>query len=507
MFRSLTRHRLYRRLVVALVAVGLLPALIAANSPATAQDQAAAAKPNVIFLLLDDLERVDFSKFPNINRELVRGGANLSNNFVTDSLCCPSRATILRSQYVHNHGVLHNKLPEGGFSAFQSKGNERSNLATWLKAAGYRTGLVGKYFNGYRDAQHVPAGWDNWVVPFSAGFYKGFNYDLSENGQARHYGDAPNDYITDVFSRKATTFISTSGNKPFFLYLSTAAPHTPATPAPRHANAFPGASAPRTPSWDQADMSSYPSWLRDKNSLRPLQIEKIDTLYRKRMQSMLAVDDMVGNIMKTLRAQGKADNTYFVFTSDNGHHLGQHRLGPGKKTVFEEDIHVPAYVAGPGIRAGSRVDALTANVDWAPTITQWAGATLPAFADGRSLVPLLGGQSPQWRNYLLIDHHKPDVVSAAAEDPDDNDQLFEIETAEGNRMPFKPDPPTYFAVRSKTAVYTEYSNGDREFYDLVKDPHQLRNTANANPAQMRTLANELRGLRGCKAAACRQNEQ
>ncbi len=290
---------------------------------------------------------------------MTQQGTTFSNYFVTDSLCCPSRSSILRGQYVHNHGVHTNLPPTGGFEQFHALGNESSTIGTWMHAAGYHTGLLGKYLNGYPDTvarRYVPPGWDDWVSPSGGNPYAEYNYQLNDNGTLEHHGTQPSDYLVDLLSQKAGEFIgSAPKNKPFFLYVAPYVPHQPATPAPRYTNAFPGVQAPRPPSFDQVDPTA-PAWLRDRPPLTAPLITTIDNLYRRRLQTMLGVDDMLANVVTSLQKSGQLDNTYIVFSSDNGFHLGEHRLPPGKQTAFEEDIHVPLVVRGPGVPKGKTVD-------------------------------------------------------------------------------------------------------------------------------------------------------
>jgi N-acetylglucosamine-6-sulfatase len=168
------------------------------------------AKPNIVFILADNMRKDDLKYMPKTRTVLKTKGMSFSNAFVSNALCCPSRATILRGQYAHNTGVWSNmaKTSEGGWKAYRNKGNEKDNLATRLDAAGYRTGLFGKYFNGYNQGNtYIPPGWDRW---FGAGAFRYFDYDANDQGTIRHFGTNDSDYVTDVLGGKAKTFISTS---------------------------------------------------------------------------------------------------------------------------------------------------------------------------------------------------------------------------------------------------------------------------------------------------------
>ena len=199
------------------------------------------------------------------------------------------------------------------------------------------------------------------------------------------------------------------------MWLGTKAPHAPA-PRPPPRERLPGVPVPRPPSFDEEDVSDKPAWVRDNPPLDPEQIASHEDLYRKRLQSMLAVDDMIGRLVDALRKNGELDNTYIFFTSDNGFHMGQHRLTTGKWTAYEEDIRVPLIVRGPGVPEGRTLPHLVLNNDFAPTFADLAGAKTPYFVDGRSLVPLLtddlpsrmtGGKPSSWRPWRSLPWRPP----------------------------------------------------------------------------------------------------
>ena len=366
----------------------------------------AASKPNIIFIITDDLDTASLSQLPRLQSLLADHGVTFANYFVSLALCCPSRASILRGQYAHNTQIFTNAPPGGGFATFRDLGHEESTIATWLRDAGYRTVLLGKYLNGYPMTTYVPPGWDEWYAV--AGGVNYFNYTLNENGQLVRYGSDPEAYLTDVLSAKAAEFIrrTTPSAQPFFMYVAPYAPHQPATPAPRHAETFLGVTAPRTLSFNEQDVSDKPLWVRNTPLRTPVQIAQLDALYRKRLQAMLAVEDLVERLLETLRAVSQLENTYIVFTSDNGFHLGQHRLPAGKNSAYDEDIRVPLLVRGPGVPPGTAVDHLAVNIDLAPTFAALGGTAAPAFVDGRSLLALLRPDPPpleNWRKGFLLE--------------------------------------------------------------------------------------------------------
>jgi N-acetylglucosamine-6-sulfatase len=440
-----------------------------------------AAKPNIVLILTDDMTLQDAEYMPKLHSLMMDQGTTFENAFVTNSLCCPSRATILRGQYTHNHQLWTNDPPLGGFQGFHDLGHESSTVATLLRSGGYRTALIGKYLNGYpaADPTYVPPGWDEWYAESGGGGYYG--YKLNENGQVVQYGSSAEDYKTDVLARKATDYVrrSAANEQPFFMYLGHKAPHgSTVMPASRHEDSYPGVTAPRPPSFNEADVSDKPKWVSSRPPLSADDIAYIDELYGERLRSLLAVDDMIESLVDTLRDSGELDNTYIFFTSDNGYHLGQHRLTPGKWTAYEEDIRVPVVVRGPGVPAGQVSDRFTLNNDFAPTFADLADVNPPSFVDGRSLAPLLGNDPPtsvEWRSAFLVEIGRPN-------------------------FPFE-------AVRTERHLYVEHDTGERELYDLIDDPYQLDNRyATADPDLIAQLQARLEALRGCVGAECRSAE-
>lgn len=478
-----------------------------------------AKPPNIIFVLTDDLNEEVFSHASRINTLIGDQGAKFTNNFVTLSLCCPSRTATLRGQFAHNTGVFTNNLPDGGFAKVYSDGLENSTVATWLQAAGYRTALFGKYLNGYPNAAsgktYIPPGWTRWVSPNGGSPYSEYNYSLNQNGTTVSYGSAPSDYLVDVLSDKAATFINNTltnyPNKPFFLYVAPYVPHGPATPPPRYANDFPGIQAPRTASFNEADVSDKPAWIRNNGLLTSAQIGNIDDLYRKRRQTIKAVGDLVENLINTLQAKGELNNTYIFFASDNGFHQGQHRLNSGKNSPYEEDLKVPLLVRGPGITPGTVIDHITANVDFAPTWAAIAGVTPPNFVDGRSLLPLLNGATPPvWRQALLLEHGGPSITPATTDGLLEPQDPFDVQAASTGGAPI------FAGLRTKSQAigangpltYVEYDTGEGEFYDLTTDPDQLNNIySSADPALRAKLNTWLGSLRHATGQALRDAEQ
>jgi arylsulfatase A-like enzyme len=355
-----------------------------------------------------------------------------------------------------------------------------------LTAAGYHTAMLGKYLNGYQPQRNPAApGWSEWDVAGNG--YRGFGYDLNRNGKIAHYANRPDDYMTDVLSAAAVNFIKQqTPDTPFMIEIATFAPHAPYTPAPRDADAFPGLHAPRAAAFNAAPDPAAPKWLTGHPPLSEIDVAMIDNDFRKRAQSVQAVDAMIGALQQAVEAIGAADNTYFVFSSDNGYHMGEHRLMPGKMTAYDTDIHVPLIVTGPGVPAGRTVDEIVQNIDLCPTFTDLGFAAAPPSVDGRSLAPLLRGDKvEEWRTVALVEHRGP-IRNLA--DPDLPDLRYA--------------PRTASAIRSATALYVEYADGEKEYHDLVADPDELRNTYASLPDDRKAaLHAALDAVQTCRAAA------
>src|SRR5918993_889669 len=520
--------------VYVLLGVAVACALSACFPSAEGQQQAEDQKqepkpPNVILILTDDLAVNDLNAralghMPNLESLLIDKGTTFDNAFVTNSLCCPSRATILRGQYTHNHEILSNEPPRGGFQKFRYVGHENSTMATWVKEQGYRTSFFGKYLNGYKET-YVPPGWDEWYAV--TGNY--LSHTFNENGHLVSY-EPESYYDTDVISDKASDYITrTAGadppfftaDRPFLMWIGTKAPPQPATPAPRAADSSPAVSMPRPPSFDEEDVSDKPDWVGDNPPLSLEQKRYMEELYRKRLQSMLAVDDMVGDLVGALQASGELDNTYIFFTSDNGFHLGQHRLGAGKWTPYEEDIRVPLIVRGPGVPEGETLHHMVLNNDLAPTFADLAGAKTPHFVDGRSLVPLLD-EDPvppeDWRQRFVLEGvaersgvAQPPFVTESTVAPlltgDPLPNNWRRTSAASAQLSEEWGRPWMKALRTDNYLYVDYKTGEHELYDLRKDPYELRNIYESAPSDLKQrLEAQLDALRKCAADECRVAE-
>ena len=436
-------------------------------------------QPNIVFILVDDMRKDDLRYMPKTKALLQSPGMTFENAFVSNPICCPSRATIMRGQYAHNTQVWTNTNgPTGGLEAYRARGYEDDNVATTLKAAGYRTALIGKYLNHYQETTKPP-GWDEWFVTQDPSTYRYFDYDINDNGTVTHFGSADSDYKTDVLTQRTRSFIGASATQPepFFAYVAPVAPHLPATPAPRHAQAYDGIRGPRLPSFDEADVSDKPPWIRQRPRLTEAEIAEIDARHEGRVESLQAVDDLVEGVIDALNNAGATENTYVFFTSDNGFFHGEHRIPWEKYRPYEEDIRVPLLVRGPGIAAGSTTGKLALNTDYLPTFAELANTSPPTYVDGRSLVDVLDGSATTWRHAVLIEGPQYGGI------------------------------PPYSAIRTlggkSQRKYIEYEGTSAgEMYYLGTDPRELNNRS--VPAA--GLDARLDALKICKGDSCRMAE-
>ena len=250
-------------------------------------------------------------------------------------------------------------------------------------------------------------GWDDWFAAFDSGEDQAryFDYDVNDNGTIRHYGTGTNDYITDVLRTQTQQFIgaSVAQGKPFFAYVASRAPHGVPRPAPRDEHKFDGEKAPRPPSFNENNVGDKPPWIRALPRLNDAQKAEIDAKHEGRAETLQALDDLVEAVVDQLRSTGVEGRTYVVFTSDNGFHLGEHRIALRKGHVYEENVHVPLLIRGPKAQAGSATRRLTLNTDFFPTFIDLAGMQTPPYVDGRSLRPLLEGSASTWRTAILLE--------------------------------------------------------------------------------------------------------
>jgi N-acetylglucosamine-6-sulfatase len=291
-----------------------------------------AERPNIVFVLADDLNEQDMEQLAGIRTVMGSEGVTFPNAYVTYSLCCPSRASILRGQYGHNHDITGNSDPQGGWPKFRSLGHENSTMATWLNDAGYQTKYIGVYMTGYYYSTYRPPGWDEWYTMIGDPTLNNVNDNGTRTTLVGH--------STDVYADKASDFIrrSSSNSAPFFAMIGTRAPHYPPPVADRYNDRFATAPLPRSPNFDETDISDKPQWVQPYGRLTSSRTTEMQDQYRNRLRSMLSVEDLLRQTIATLQETGELSNTYIFLTSDNGFHMGNHRLYPGGKwTPYEED--------------------------------------------------------------------------------------------------------------------------------------------------------------------------
>jgi N-acetylglucosamine-6-sulfatase len=450
----------------------------------------AADRPNVVVVETDDQTAASLWAMPTVKRLIADEGVTFDNSFVSYALCCPSRATFLTGQYAHNHGVFRNAAPNGGYYKLRGA----NTLPVWLRAAGYRTIHVGRYLNEYgtRDPAEVPPGWTDWhgLVDPTTHHYYGFT--INDNGTPHKFAPTPENYQTDVLTRKAVNLIgrASRAGKPFFMWTAYPAPHyafdkppepddppemrTP-VPAPQDRNMFAAEPLPIGPSFDERDVRDKPVTVRQYGRLSEPERAAIQENYQQELETLQAVDRGVGRIVDALREAGELDDTLLVFTSDNGFYHGEHRVPREKTLPYEPAIRVPLVVRGPGLPRGVHRSQLVSNQDLAPTILQVTGGHAGLAQDGLSLLPLVRKPKFEPRRDLLVEGLYP----------------F------GQRVRFA-------AIRTRQWFYAEYDNGERELYDLVADPDETmnRSTDSSYRAIKADLARRLAALRNCRGKSC-----
>ncbi|MEV6032977.1 sulfatase [Nonomuraea sp. NPDC052116] len=490
--------------------------LFATGVTATSTRAATDDRPNVVMILADDLDDRTtpyWDAMPKTKALLQQTGLTFTNSFVTTPICCAARASILTGKYGHNSHVLTNFGEFGGFAAFEANGNENRTFVKYLHDAGYRTGMAGKYLNGLEDSpEHIPPGWDDWNAGVTQTLYTGYNYTLNENGTMVQYGDQPSDYQVDVVAAKSNAFIkeSSAGGKPFFWYAASTAPHLPMPPPPRYADRRFGPT-PHLANFQEKDVSDKPTWLKQSKTVRSALVAATnDRDYHNRMGTLLALDDMVAGIVKTLKETGEYDNTYLIFASDNGYNLGAHRLVQ-KMAPYEESTRVPLVVSGPHVKRGATT-AMTTSIDYGPTILDLAGVPIPGDVDGASLVPLFGGRTPGgWRTDFFGQYAGDGVT--------DRDGIFQEYTPGDTKEVYLIDVPSWSSLRTERYVYTRWYDLERsaakreyELYDLATDPYELHNLLATAKGRERhaglvaRLNKRMAELSSCQGATCRTSD-
>ena len=541
------------RLAVALGLLLLLAGLVFAGLPrADAAQQSAAQRPSFVVIQVDDatldqiyasqnVGGIDVQAMPYTQALIANRGMTFNRYYVSYPLCCPSRVSLLTGRYAHSHNDRGNVPPNGGYTGFKFRQAYNHNIATWLQGAGYRTVHIGKFINGYGDepfdnGADVPPGWNAWHSQLKADTNHYFyGYTLNNNGliegpigdpgswETREYGERddfgcptaplngkPCLYATDVFSRVASEEIAgTSPEQPFYVQVDYTAPHgdfrRPAGPEPatRHYGTFTGAPYPhsRSQGFNEGNANDKPHFIREAPYLTFQEIRTYRVYYQKALESLRSVDEGVKLIVDTLGGLQRLRNTYIVFTSDNGFFFGEHRLTGGKFLAYEPATHLPLFIRGPGIKAGTSTGELAANIDLAPTILELAGVQADKSIDGRSLVPFLRDPALRTRRPILFESF------VETNDVEANGELqARGSSRDGASASIVAPPKDYVGIRLGAYKYIEWPSGEEELYDVHKDPYELNNLVrvpNLSPIRAFLHAQLVR-LQTCVGRRCRE---
>ncbi len=408
---------------------------------------------NIIYVLLDDqrydamgfLKGQDFLETPNMD-SIAKNGVYLPNAFVTTSLCSPSRASILTGQYAHRHRVVDNDSPlPNGLTFFPE----------YLQKAGYETAFVGKWHMGGGSDDPRP-GFHRWVSFLNQGHYLPHKDGLNVDGKKV----PQKGYITDELNKYATDWLKNRSNKkPFMMYLSHKAVHAEFIPAERHKGKFDNKTFVEPKTQNPENISGAPRWVRDqRNSWHgvdfPYQGQEgdldIGEFYKRYAETLIAVDEGIGQIIELLKEKGLYENTLIAVMGDNGFAFGEHGL-IDKRTAYEESMRVPLVMQLPAVlKPGTRVEEVVANIDIAPTFLELAGLEIPKNMDGKSYLPLLEGKEIPWRDSIFYEYYW--------------EYAF-------------PQTPTVFALRGDQYKYIDYYGlwDINELYDIKADPLESQN--------------------------------
>lgn len=433
-------------------------------TPVAAQ---ANSRPNFLVVVTDDMRDSDWQALPQI-RELVGDkGTTFPNFFLTTPVCSPSRATLFTGMYAHHHGVKKNDGKDGGYRQFKQRDLGEESIASVLRAAGYRTGIFGKFMNGAAEKGGIAGGWDQWMVAADRNYYKPV---MNDNGKTREY-QKKNQYSTDILTGRARDFLNkTSSGTPFLLWFTPRAPHGKLQPRRKDRGRYGGTWRERSPDVLEEDASDKPIDIRQRKTMSLGTMDKIE---RKRLDLLAATDDAVAAILAELKADGRLAHTVVFVLSDNGYMLGSHRC-EAKGFPYRAATQVTMLASGPPFAAGVTDERVTGNIDIAPTIAALAGVSLPA-ADG---VPIFDRTK---NSAMLVEN-------------------------------FGSSGRAYAGLRTTDYLYVENGSGERELYDYRDDPYELDNLladwngqtpsadAKATAANLRAL---LQPLLDCTGATCR----
>ena len=489
-------------------------------------------RPNVLVLMMDDMRDDDLQFMPNVQRLIADRGVRFTNMFSPHPLCCPARASFVSGKYSHNHKVWSHKTPFG-FRVF----DDRQTFPRWLhRNGGYETAFVGKYLNGYgrqkrldgsSSLRYIPPGWTDWrpsvdnvklepeAKHLQGGTYRYFDTTLSDNGVLEPHEGV---YQTNLYSDITQEVIrrEARGPQPFFMQTSFAAPHvgTPRekddpppflrsdgwrqtwqNPArPKYVKGRFDQRIQRIPPWlDGEDVADKPVFIKNQPPLVDVEKQAILEDYRQRVEAISVVDDEVANIMATLRRTGELDNTYVIFTSDNGFFLGEHRRRQGKILAYDPSLRVPLVMRGPGIPKGEERRDPFLMIDFAPTILEATGVRTDQPLDGVSMLDVARHGDRGWDRPILTETGPRELT---------DDTLTRVSLLQRRLGPSS----LRFSqgVRTGRYLYVEHASRDRELYDMRRDPRQLTNLVDRPRYAdvVRALARQLDELRDCRGPEC-----
>jgi arylsulfatase A-like enzyme len=454
-----------------------------------------AKKPkNVVFVLTDDQDAAmdSVSYMPLLQKHLSAKGTTYSNHFTTTAICCPSRVSLWTGKQPHNTNVTDVHPPYGGYPKFVSQGLNENYLPVWLQEAGYNTYYTGKLFNAHTIWNYdspYPAAWTSTDFLLDPGTYSYLHpiYQANQDAPVHHR----NEHTSDLITAKAQGLLreAIASDKPFFLGVAPVAPHsdvsldrdssslphmTEPIPAERHAGLFKDVKIPRTDNFNP-DSPSGASWVRKLAQQNASAVEYLDHYYRQRLRALQAVDELVEKLVAQLEDAGVLDDTYVIFSSDNGFHLGQHRLPPGKECGYEEDIRVPLIIRGPGVPEGSVEDAVTTHIDLAPTVLKITGSKSRPDFDGTPIPLGVGDAVETGEEGFFSETRRHEHVAV---------EYWGFALAEGEGGGFDGEGQivvqnnTYKAVRvigqGYNLYYSVWCNNEHELYNLeVSQPFLL----------------------------------
>ncbi|KAH7324252.1 arylsulfatase [Stachybotrys elegans] len=471
-------------------------------------------KPNIVFIMSDDQDRQlgSLDYMPVLQRELVAKGVEFENHFGTVSNCCPSRASLLRGQAAHSTNITHVRPPGGNYDKWRLAGEDLNYLPHWIKKAGYKAEMVGKFLNGYSQANyHIPPkGWDHvdaLLEPYINNFN---NVVMSQNGErpVQYRGFHSNDVVRIKALDRLDRLLN--DRNPFFLAIMPYAPHVagsnPPTPQARHADMFPGLQAPRFANWNPVDeiQQGKSVFLKDLERMNSEAEASADRLFRGRIQSIQGIDEIIEDVISKLDEAGQLDNTYIIYTTDNGYHIGAHRLPGGKALPYIQDTNLPLIVRGPKMPKGVKSKVASAHLDFAPTFLEIMGldkAEWPEFLDGRSL--LSDWRDPVPKKRLEIGSAK-EIINIEFW----GDKIVEIPEYAGVRLVNNSYKTLRIVSEESSWMFLHWCTNEMELYNTTADHWEINNLARGDVAhEHQRLIHRLNAIlmvtKSCTGDSCR----